>query len=68
MSLVDSTLAFYGADKLIVGHDIIDHIAAFYDGKVIGVDVNEHEGTHEALLIVQGRYFRIDDKGNKKEL
>ena len=68
VSLVDSTLAFYGVNKLIVGHDIIEHIAAFYDGKVIGVDVNEHEGTHEALLITHGKYFRIDDKGNKQEL
>jgi Calcineurin-like phosphoesterase len=68
MSLVDSTLTFYGAKKVIVGHDIIDHIGGFYAGKVIGVDVNEHEGTHEALLVVQGRYYRIDEKGGRWEL
>jgi Calcineurin-like phosphoesterase len=68
MSLVDSTLTFYGADKVIVGHDIIDHIAARYSGKVIGVDVDEHEGTHEALLVMQGKYYRIDEKGGRWEL
>jgi hypothetical protein len=65
---VDSTLAFYGADRIIVGHDIIDHIAPFYDGKVIGVDVNEHEGTHEALLIEKEKFYRLDEKGAKMPL
>ena len=64
-SLVDSTLAYYHCKKIIVGHDIIDHIAAFYLNKVIGVDVNEHEGRHEGLLIEKNTYYRIDDKGNK---
>ena len=63
--LVDSTPALYGCSKIIVGHDIIDHVADFYNGKVIGVDVNEHEGTHEDLLIEKKNYYRIDDKANK---
>ena len=63
--LVDSTLSFYGCKRIIVGHDIIDHIASFYNNKVIGVDVNEHLFTHEALLIENDKYYRIDDKGNK---
>jgi hypothetical protein len=65
---VDSTLAFYGAKKIIVGHDIINHVDTLYSGKVIGVDVDEHNGVHEALLIEKGKYYRIDDKGNKQEL
>lgn len=63
--LVDSTLAFYDCKRIIVGHDIIDHIAPFYNNKVIGVDVNEHLFTHEGLLIENNKYYRIDDKGNK---
>jgi hypothetical protein len=63
--LIDSSLAFYGCKKIIVGHDIIDHIAAIYQNKVIGVDVDEHQLSHEALLIEKDKYFRIDDKGNK---
>lgn len=65
---VDSTLLLYGCKKIIVGHDIIDHVSSLYHGKVIGLDVDEHEGVHEGLLITKGRYFRIDDKGRKTEL
>jgi hypothetical protein len=66
--LVDSTLAFYQCKKIVVGHDIIDHIASFYNDKLIGVDVDEHEGTHEALLIIGTHYYRVDDKDNRTEL
>jgi len=62
---IDSTLEWYGVKKILVGHDIIDHVAAFYNNKLVGLDVNEHEGVHEALLIDKGKYYRIDDKGNK---
>ena len=67
-NLIDSTLSFYRCKKIIVGHDIIDHVAAFYKNKVIGVDVDEHEGVHEALLIYKNSYYRIDDHGNKQLL
>jgi hypothetical protein len=60
--LVDSTLAFYHARQIIVGHDIIDHVAMLYHGKIVGVDVNEHEDGHEALLIENGKYFRVDEQ------
>jgi Calcineurin-like phosphoesterase len=63
--LVDSTLAYYHCKKIIVGHDIIDHIVPLYQNEVIGVDVNQHEGKHEALLIDKNIYYRIDDKGKK---
>jgi len=66
--LVDSTLSFYHCKKIIVGHDIIDHVNSFYTGEVIGVDVDEHEGRHEGLLIENNKYYRIDDKGVKTEL
>jgi hypothetical protein len=67
IGLVDSTLAYYRVKKIVVGHDIIEHVAAFYEGNVIGVDVDEHEDTHEALLIENNKYYRLDDKGNKTE-
>ncbi len=50
MSLVDSTLAFYNCKQIIVGHTIVDYVSSLYDGKVWGIDVDEHTGTHEALL------------------
>ncbi len=65
-SLVDSTLAFYHCKKIIVGHDIIDNIACFYDCKVFGVDVDEHEGNAQGLLIEKNKYYKIDLTGKKQ--
>jgi Calcineurin-like phosphoesterase len=63
--LVDSTLSFYQCRKIIVGHDIIDSVASFYQGKVIGIDVNEHEHNSQGLLIEGNLYYKIDLTGNK---
>jgi Calcineurin-like phosphoesterase len=63
--LVDSTVNFYQVRKIIVGHDIIDSVSTFYQGKVIGIDVNEHEGNSQGLLIEADSYYKIDLTGNK---
>ena len=68
MAQVDSTLALYQCGHIIVGHDITDHISTLYNNKVIGIDVNEHDGQAEGLLIENGVYFRIDRTGNKTRL
>ena len=67
-NLIDSTLAFYHCKKIIVGHDIIDNVACFYDCKVFGVDVNEHEGNAQGLLIEKNKYYKVDLSDNKKLL
>lgn len=66
--LIDSTLSFYQVDKIIVGHDIIDSVSAFYQGKVIGIDVNEHEGNSEGLLIENNTLYKIDLTGQKQRI
>jgi hypothetical protein len=63
--LVDSTLALYRCRRIIVGHDILDNVSTFYQGKVIGIDVNEHEGHEQGLLIEEDKIFRIDVSGKK---
>jgi Calcineurin-like phosphoesterase len=63
--LIDSTLSFYQVRKIIVGHDIIDSVSSFYQGKVIGIDVNEHEGNSQGLLIEGNTYYKIDLTGKK---
>lgn len=65
---VAATLEQYGCQKIIVGHTIVDNIESLYDGKVIGVDVDQHEGHHQGLLITKSGYYRIDDKGEKTTL
>ncbi|MCC8426475.1 metallophosphoesterase [Mucilaginibacter sp. UR6-11] len=66
--IVDSTLFFYGCKKIVVGHDIVDHAGLFYENKVVAVDVNEHDGVHEAILIANKNYYRMNDKGDKIKL
>ncbi|RAJ83471.1 calcineurin-like phosphoesterase family protein [Chitinophaga dinghuensis] len=69
MAVVDSTLQFYNCKKIIVGHTITDTtIVTKYNGKVIGVDVDQHEGHHQGLLIEGEKYYVIDNTGRRKPL
>ena len=65
---IDSTCSLFGVKKIVVGHTIMDNVETFFNGKVYGIDVNQHEGNYEALLIQGEKYFRVDDKGNKTPL
>jgi hypothetical protein len=62
----------YEADKIIVGHTIFDDVTSFYDGRVIGVNVenakNRKEQKGRALLITDGKYFVVGDEGVQREL
>lgn len=63
---VNATLQQYDCHTIIVGHTITDTtLVTKYNGKVIGIDVNEHEGQHKALLITGNSYYVMDEKGNK---
>jgi hypothetical protein len=66
--LIDSTLLLYHCKKIVVGHDIVDKVTSLYEGKVVGIDVNEHEGAAQGLLMEGGDYFIIDRTGEKKLL
>ncbi|RKR79990.1 calcineurin-like phosphoesterase family protein [Mucilaginibacter gracilis] len=66
---IDSTLAFYGCKQIIVGHTILArNIASYYNGKVIGIDVNEHEGKRAGLLINNNQCYITDEQGHRKKL
>jgi len=65
---VDSVVHFYACKNLIVGHDIVETITTRYNGKVFGIDVNEHEHHTEGLLVKTKKYYRIDLSGRKKKL
>jgi hypothetical protein len=70
---VDAILDFYNAKHLIIGHTIVsDIITSDYNGKVIRVDIKhpkeKFSGKSSALLIENGKYYRVDDKGVRIEL
>ena len=62
----------YHAEHIIVGHTIFKDISTFYDGKVIGVNVDNEENRKKkrgrALLIDRNTYFVVGDKGVMRKL
>ena len=62
----------YQAKHIIVGHTIFKDISTFYDGKVIGVNVDNKENQKKkrgrALLIDKDTYFVVGDKGVLRKL
>lgn len=70
----DGPYILYRADgvevgHIIVGHTVLEGVTAFHDGRVIGVNVdNSHNRKHHltrALLIEEGRYYAVNDEGEK---
>jgi len=66
-SQIDSKLDLYHCKKIIIGHTIVDNVSSLYNGKVIAIDVNEHEGNSQGLLIENKQAYKINLTG-KKEL
>ena len=63
---IDSTLDKFDVKHIVTGHCIIaDTIAAFHNGKLIDLDVHHAEGHSEALLIEDGKYYRVSKQGQK---
>ena len=62
----------YNVNHIIVGHTIFKDISTFYDGKVIGVNVDnkknkkKHKG--RGILIEQDEYYVVGDKGKIRKL
>lgn len=59
----------YDVGHIIVGHTVLEGVTAFHGGRVIGVNVdNSHNRRHRltrALLIEEGRYYAVNDEGEK---
>lgn len=62
----------YKARHIIVGHTIFKDISTFYEGRVIGVNVDNKENRKKkrgrALLIDNGQYMVVGDKGVQRKL
>lgn len=69
---LDMVLRHFNVERIIVGHTIFDDISKFYDGKVVGVNVdnvaNRRDGRGRALLIEDGTLWIVDDKGKMRQL
>ncbi|HEX4375300.1 MAG TPA: metallophosphoesterase [Puia sp.] len=64
MMAIDSTLDLFDCKKIIVGHTILTiNPAMYYQGKVIGIDVNEHEGQRAGVLYQDKKWWVVDGEG-----
>jgi hypothetical protein len=65
-------LNHFKADRIIVGHTIIDNISSFYGGKVVAINEdhqkNSDAGFMHGLLIEKNKFYIIDNKGIKKDI
>jgi len=69
MQDVDNALRLYGCKQIIVGHTIVNkNITAYYERKIIGIDVDHHAGRHFGILFSAGRWQVADDKGKLSDL
>ena len=63
---IDSTLNFYSISHITTGHTIVnENISSLYDGKIINTDVHHAGGHSEALLVENGKFFRVNASGER---
>jgi len=66
MHQIDSTLSFYNISHITTGHTIVNNnISSLYDGKIINTDVHHAGGHSEALLVENGKFFRVNAAGEQ---
>ncbi|WP_316749969.1 metallophosphoesterase [Pedobacter gandavensis] len=66
---VDQTLALYEVKRIIVGHTITEtNVGFYYQGKVLGIDVNQHAGHHEGALYEKKAWYKINTTGSKSPI
>ncbi|MCK9330317.1 MAG: metallophosphoesterase [Candidatus Cloacimonetes bacterium] len=55
-------LTYFNANKIIVGHTVVDNISYSYQQKLIGVDVNHYENSQGLLIKNNKLYIIYPDK------
>lgn len=69
INTIDSTMRQYKVKKIATGHTIVaDTISVLLNGKVINTDVHHASGHSEALLMQDGKYFRVKPDGEKLQV
>lgn len=74
---IDSVLNRFGAKRIIVGHTVQGSVRSLFEGRVIAIDVQHPQEewgsyfpapTSEGLLIEEDRLYKVNDKGERKEM
>lgn len=63
---IDQTLGIHNVKRIVVGHTITaKNVGFYYNGKVLGIDVNQHAGKHEGALYEHKQWFKVNLTGEK---
>jgi hypothetical protein len=69
---LDQILAFYRAEKIVIGHSVVGDVTSEFDGKVVNIDVKhgheKYSGHTKGIYIVNGDLYKIDDMGSQVKL
>jgi len=69
---MEQILQYANANKIVVGHTLVEEITPFYKNSVIAIDLDHNEDLQQnklyALWIEDGEYYVIDNFGVKKKL
>lgn len=70
ISELDNILNQYSSNTIIVGHSEVDTLQGMLDNKVIAINIPlaDKEIENQALLIENGKYYRIFNGGKQKEV
>ncbi len=66
---VEETLSLYKVKRVIIGHTIVPtNVRFYYNGKVLGVAVNQHKNQHEGALYENKTWYKIGIDGRKMKI
>ena len=70
---LENILSYYDVDHIIIGHTIAEEeVSSDFYGKIIRVDIKHPKekftGRSQALLIENGKYYKVNDIGEKVRL
>ncbi len=64
---VEATLAKFGVHTIITGHTLQPEATAYFDGKVISVNIDPESINAEGLFMMRKRIYRITKEGKREK-
>ncbi|MGD9707741.1 MAG: metallophosphoesterase [Candidatus Delongbacteria bacterium] len=61
-------LAYYDADRIVVGHCVVDEVSEDFKGKVVRIDVDHYEAGSCGIFIENGKVYKAMKSGERKKL
>jgi len=66
---LNSTLRYFQADQVAIGHTVVAEVSSDYEGKVYRTDIGfpriKFSGKAQALLIEKDNFYRVNDFGER---